>query len=75
MAKWINCSELLNRWEIRDFELFDFLKKGLQAYTNHGKKIIDTDTLERARRDSIETIKENLRIARAKRRAEASWPM
>jgi len=60
-SKWITGKELITRWDIKDFELFDFLKQGLQPYTRYGKKIIDSDSLRRARRDSIDKIERDLR--------------
>ena len=46
-GEWITGRELVALWQIQDFELFDYLKKGLQAYTRHGKRIVDVDNLER----------------------------
>jgi hypothetical protein len=46
-TNWITGEHLTRLWHIRDFELFDYLKKGLQAYTRHGKRIVDRDSRER----------------------------
>jgi hypothetical protein len=52
--KWISGKELIEYWDIRDFELFDLMKKGLQAYNSYGKKITDSDSLERAPRYTLD---------------------
>lgn len=44
-AGWFTAYQLLNRWNILDFQLFDFLKLGLTAYTQLGQKIVDEETL------------------------------
>ena len=36
--KWKSGKELISRWGRMGFELFDFMKQGLQAYTRIGKK-------------------------------------
>ena len=44
MSKWISGEELLERWDIKDFELLDnFVKKGLQPHTSTGKPISPSD--------------------------------
>ncbi len=40
-------------------ELFNCLKQGLQAYNTHGKKIVDSDSLERGRPLTFEAVKAN----------------
>jgi len=35
---------LIDRWQISDFELFKWIKKGLQPYNEHGLKIVDPTT-------------------------------
>ncbi len=47
MPNWITGKELIKRWDIMDFELFEYLKKGLQPYTRHNIEILDSDSLER----------------------------
>jgi len=64
MSNWISGNDLIAYWEIEDFELFDFLKKGLQPYSRLGKKVVDSDSLERGRRESIEEIESNLRAGK-----------
>jgi len=54
MSNYISGKDLLAYWDIEDFELLDCLKKGLQPYTSHGQKIIDTDTLEHGRELPLE---------------------
>lgn len=49
MSNWISGGELINRWDIKDFELFDLMKKGLQPYTPNGKKVCDLDSLSHVR--------------------------
>ncbi|MEW6673059.1 MAG: hypothetical protein AB1427_15250, partial [Thermodesulfobacteriota bacterium] len=39
--RWYTGNELVERWGIQPFELYEFMKNGFQAYTHHGKKIID----------------------------------
>ncbi len=55
-SRWLTGKELIERWGIADFELFDYLKKGHQPYSRYGKQIIDSDSLERAPKKSIEEI-------------------
>jgi hypothetical protein len=62
-SKWISGKELIDLRGIRDFELFDRMKMGLQAYDSYGKKIIDSDSLERAPRDTLEHIEALIRGA------------
>ncbi len=46
MSKWISGEELLERWDIKDFELLDnFVKKGLQPHTSTGKPISPSDIM------------------------------
>ena len=46
MSNWIYGKDLIGHWDIEDFELFGFLKKGLQPYDKHGRKFIDSDSLK-----------------------------
>ena len=46
-GKWITGQGLIDRWQVQDFELLGYLKKGLQAYTRQGKRMVDKDSLER----------------------------
>lgn len=39
MSKYISFSDLLARWGIRDFEVLDYLKKGLQPYSEYGQPL------------------------------------
>jgi hypothetical protein len=66
MTKWITGKALVKRWCIEPFELFDCMTQGLQPYSRHGKKIIDPDSLSRARRSTFEEMVKNVR---AKQRA------
>ena len=50
MSNWIYGKDLIGHWNIEDFELFGFLKKGLQPYDKHGRKVIDSDSLEWGRK-------------------------
>ena len=36
--------DLIDRWQIIDFELFKWIKNGLQPYNEHGLKIVDPTT-------------------------------
>ena len=48
MSKWISGEELLERWHIRDFELFnDYVRKGLQPYNQFGQSISPSDLMEK----------------------------
>ena len=53
-SNYMSGKELMAYWNIEGFELFNCLKKGLQPYTQHGQKIIDTNTLEHSREHSVE---------------------
>lgn len=61
MSKWISGQSIVERWGIEPFELFDHMKKGLQPYSGHGKRIIDSETLPRKRRYTLEEMKGNVR--------------
>ncbi len=43
-GQWLTGQELIERWQIRDFEIFDFIKKGLRPYTKYGRPIYDPAT-------------------------------
>jgi hypothetical protein len=53
--RWLSGRELIDSWNITDFEIFDYLKKGLPAYTKVGKRVIDLDPLERKKLFDKET--------------------
>jgi hypothetical protein len=53
-SKWMTGEDLITRWGIMDFELFGYMKQGLQAYTRYGKKIVDSDPLEKAPRYTLD---------------------
>lgn len=59
--RWYSGQDLVTKWGIKGFELFDLMKNGLQAYTNTGKKVVNSDPLPRAKRDSLEKIEANQR--------------
>lgn len=62
MLKWISGQELINNNGLKDFELFNLLKMGLQPYESiTGRKIIDSDPLERAPDQTYEEIEANQR--------------
>ena len=61
MSEWITGREVIKLLGIEPLELFELLKKGLQPYSQYGKKIIDSDSLPRAPRDSYEKIEANVR--------------
>ena len=54
--KWITLKELVHRKGITTLEILDLMKEGrLQAYySTWGQRIIDSDPLEKTRRDSLE---------------------
>jgi hypothetical protein len=54
MSNWIYGKDLIEHWDIEDFELFGFLKKGLQPYDKLGRKVIDSDCLEWDRKWTLE---------------------
>lgn len=59
--RWYRGQDIVTMLGIKGFELFDLMKNGLQAYTNTGKKVVDSDSLPRAKRDSLEKIEANQR--------------
>jgi hypothetical protein len=61
MSNWWTWDKVLEHWGLENFELFNFLKKGLQPYTQHGKKVVDSDKLERGRKYSVEQIEDGIR--------------
>jgi hypothetical protein len=50
---WYTGKEIVDEYGIKDFQLFDLLKKGLQAYTKTGKKVVDRASLPKDRRHSL----------------------
>lgn len=60
--------QVVERFRLLDFEIFDLLKKGLQAYTDTGKRVVDSDSLPKGKRWSLEFIegteraKQNARV-------------
>ena len=54
MSDFIDGKDLKAHWGKRGFELFGYLNEGLQPYTPHGQKIINTDALEYGRKKPIE---------------------
>jgi hypothetical protein len=71
MSDFIDAKDLKALWGKRGFELFGFLKKGLQPYTQYGQEIIDTDTLERGRKTPIEWYESKLnRLIEFRRKPE-----
>ena len=57
MDKYLSANKILERWNRRDFQLFDLCKKGkLQAYNKYGKRIVDLDSCEKTKKLSYEVI-------------------
>lgn len=42
-TKWLNSEQLAQRWNIDLLKIFEYLQKGLQAYTAEGWRVIDED--------------------------------
>jgi len=61
MSRWCTGQELITQFDLQDFELFDLLRKGLQAYTYDGKKVINSDSLPKGRRFSLEFFEGTIR--------------
>ncbi len=53
--RWLSGCELIGFWKAEAFEIFDFLKRGLPAYTSLGKRVVDRDPLERKKLFDKET--------------------
>ena len=70
MSGYISGRDLIAYWNIESFEFFNCLKKGLQPYTSHGHKIIDTDTLEHGRERSLEQCIAEVRDTQKRRAVE-----
>ncbi len=47
MSKWISGKVLLGRWNIRPFELLEYVQKGLQPHTQFGKPIPRPDVSQK----------------------------
>jgi|GEM_PF-5552899 len=60
---WISGAALCDERSLMGYELFEFLQKGLPAYTSTGLMIIDIDKLEKKRRYTIEDIKRQISLA------------
>ena len=57
MDKYLSANELLERWNRRDFQLFDLCKEGkLQAYDKYGKRIVDLNSCEKTKKLSYDEI-------------------
>ena len=39
MTKWLSSQEIMERLDIKDFELLDYLKRGLQPYNKLRKRV------------------------------------
>jgi hypothetical protein len=61
MQNWITGKELMAYWDIADFELLGCLKKGLQPYDEMGRRVVDSDSLEHGKQQSLEEIIRNQR--------------
>ncbi len=57
MPRWITGRELIDLWGIKEFELFDLIRNGLQPYTKYGVTIVDSDSLKHAPAQSYEQIR------------------
>lgn len=63
MSNYITGKELIDDLGIRGFELIDYAKRGLQFYDlDSGRRIVDTDSLDRDRKDSYEEIEYLVRL-------------
>lgn len=60
MKRWYSGQELIERWHVQNFDLVEFIKQGLQPYTQHGKKVLDIDELPKARHFSIEEMEKHV---------------
>ncbi|MCK7508089.1 MAG: hypothetical protein MZV70_31255 [Desulfobacterales bacterium] len=56
----ISGHELIKKYGIQDFELFNLIKSGLTAYSETGRRIVDIDTLPRKKK-TLEEIEEEIR--------------
>ncbi|MBA4419272.1 MAG: hypothetical protein C0392_15410 [Syntrophus sp. (in: bacteria)] len=62
MGKFITAGEAIQILNKEDFELLDFMKQGsLNAYTEDGKRVVDSDTLEYGRKETLEEIRTMIR--------------
>ena len=59
--KWVTWEELKGLLGIRDFEVYEYLKAGLQAHWRDGPRIVDEDTLPKGRRFTEEEILHRLK--------------
>jgi len=56
----ISGHELIKKYGLQDFELFNLIKSGLTAYSETGRRIIDIDTIPRKKK-TLEEIEEEIR--------------
>ena len=68
----ISGHELIKKYGIQDFELFNLIKSGLIAYSETGRRIVDIDTLPRKKK-TLEEIEEEIR-ARSSGAKNADMP-
>lgn len=60
--RWYTGHELVERWELQTFEIYEFMKKGLQAYTQYGKKIInEKDCIVAVKKRSLKSLERMIR--------------
>ncbi len=64
--RWYTGQRIVTDCGIESFELFDLMKKGLQAYTHTGKRVVDSDSLPKGKRLSLEQVE---RYQRSKQKA------
>ena len=54
MDRYLNCKEIVERWKIKEIELFELIKKGLQPYSKDTGKPIPCDRTMQRRLKGIE---------------------
>jgi hypothetical protein len=59
--EWITGQQLIEQWQIKDFELIDYLKKGLKAHTEYGIPILDGEHIKIATMSYISTLNNEAR--------------
>lgn len=61
MKRWFTGQQIFKKYDVQAFELLKYMRNGLQAYTVDGRKVIDEDTLEHGRKETLKEIEYSFR--------------
>lgn len=58
--RWVSGQQIIDEYHIMPFDLLGYMRQGLQAYTQAGRKVLDVSTAERRRKTWDEAWKETV---------------